>query len=220
MSQDEHSTPPRALDEDDAEAERFFAAGEAAPGDIESLAPTVGDDNEWELPRLSPLTEAQLQRRARLRRFVGLGLGGGVAILVTGIGAARLGSPLRALAPRAVTTPGAPALASVAPIEKVATPTPRPAASASAPEPPTAATASALELLTKARSLLQAGRAREGVAVAREAVAADSGLPEAYVLLAAGLEDLGRWSDAHRTFTACAERTRSTECSYFARKPR
>jgi len=56
--------------------------------------------------------------------------------------------------------------------------------------------------------------------VARGAIEADATLAEAYVLLAAGLEDLGRWNEAHRTFATCAERTHSAECGYFARKPR
>jgi len=61
---------------------------------------------------------------------------------------------------------------------------------------------------------------REGVGAARAAVAADPSLAEPYVLLGAGLQDLGEWNEAYRTFTTCAERTKSTVCKYFARKTR
>ncbi len=72
-------------------------------------------------------------------------------------------------------------------------------------------------LTREARTLLRAGRTRDGIARAREAIEANVEFAEPYVLLAAGLEDLGAWREAHATFVSCAERTHSPECSYFAR---
>jgi hypothetical protein len=237
VSQDD-GTSPLVPDESDATAERFFAEGDAAAENVESLAPTTSDEEDWDLPAPPPPTPEQLRRRARLRRIVALGLGGGVALLLTGIGAARLATASRARARQAATSvatsavesrgarePAVPRVGSSAPpaasvgVEDEPATKPEPSASA----PPLvvqAKAASVLKLVTTARALLQAGRAREGIDVARQAIEADATLPEAYVLLAAGLEDLGLWRDAHRVFATCADRTKSGECSYFARKPR
>jgi hypothetical protein len=228
VSEDDHSTrPPPVLDEGDVEAERFFAQGEGTDPEVETLAPTAMDEEEeWALPVRPPLTPEQLLRRARLRRMVALGLGGGVALLVSGIGAARLAGASRTHAQpapaRAAAFPSAPIPDSEPKAKPRPTPIPMPVPSAETPSPSAqlANAAAAPALVKKARSLLQSGHAREGVALAREAIATDSTLAEGYVLLAAGLEDLGRWSDAHRTFALCTERTQSSECSYFARKPR
>jgi Flp pilus assembly protein TadD len=80
--------------------------------------------------------------------------------------------------------------------------------------------AAAVRLATQARALLRAGRAREGLTSARAAVDADPTLAEAYVLVAAGLEDMGRWREAHHTYLTCVDHTGSAECSYFAARPR
>jgi hypothetical protein len=94
-----------------------------------------------------------------------------------------------------------------------------PAASSSslAPGADTADATRAARLIAEARALLRVGRARDGVAAARSAVEAQPTLGEPYVLLAAGLEDLGRWGEARRTFATCAERTHDAQCSYFAK---
>jgi len=228
VDETELSKPPAAiLDDVDLEAERFFAQGEAVTSEADSLSPSVAGYDEWESPLPPPpLTPEQLARRERFRRLVSIGLASGVAILVSGIGAARLASSARA---RVVAPPSAsvalmaspPASTEAVPAANVtpeAPPTPSATVSASAAAP--AKDDQAPRMLTKARALLRAGRAREGVAVARSAIEADANLAEAYVLLAAGLEDLGLWSEAQRTFAICAERTRSPECRYFAKTPR
>src|SRR5262249_31286287 len=53
--------------------------------------------------------------------------------------------------------------------------------------------AKALALRNEARAMLEAGRIDEGVATARRAVAANPNDPVTYVLLAAGLQDQGKW---------------------------
>jgi hypothetical protein len=242
-------SPPTAASPDDVdvEAERFFAEGEGLASDGDSLSPAATDEpEEWEVERRPSLTPAQLARRARLRRIVSIGLSTGVAVLVSSIGGARL---LRATRARvnaatpthAVTGPSArsgphtdtvshgrtplvrPPSAPAPSDDAGETPTAEPS-SASEPSAPAGGepsnTAAALRLATQARGLLRAGRAREGIESARAAVDADPTLAEAYVLVAAGLEDIGRWSEAHRTYVTCVDHTQSRECSYFAGRPR
>jgi hypothetical protein len=75
------------------------------------------------------------------------------------------------------------------------------------------------ELRREARQLLEAGRAEEGVGVARKAIAADANDPEAYILLAAGLQDLGRWQESRDVFVKCVRQSNdkaNAECVYFA----
>jgi Flp pilus assembly protein TadD len=78
---------------------------------------------------------------------------------------------------------------------------------------------SARQLIRTARSLLEAGQIRAGVAAARQALAANSTDAEPYILLAAGLQDLGDWAGAQAIFGACKERSHqgpSADCRYFS----
>jgi hypothetical protein len=75
------------------------------------------------------------------------------------------------------------------------------------------------ELRREARRHLEAGRAEEGVSVARQAIEADANDPEGYILLAAGLQDLGRWKESRDVFVKCVRESNgkmNTECVYFA----
>jgi tetratricopeptide (TPR) repeat protein len=91
-------------------------------------------------------------------------------------------------------------------------------------EPPTAQTApvddaTALELQRKARELLTSGQIVEGVAYARRAIAARPLDGDNYILLAAGLQDLGQWQQARNIFSQCVKRSggpTTVECQYFA----
>jgi len=77
----------------------------------------------------------------------------------------------------------------------------------------------ARQLRLEARKLLEAGQAEEGVDVARRAIGADPNDPEGYVLLAAGLQDLGRWQESRDVFMKCvreSDRKANAECVYFA----
>jgi hypothetical protein len=238
--QPQFTTPP-TLDEGDPEAERFFAEGESVSTEADSLAPTTAEEQEedWGRPAPRPVTPELLRRRVRLRRLVAVGLGSLIAILMTGIGAARLAPSWRRVtphrtasnavhttAPRPATKPSRtspPAAATQDSSSATPSETPPPSASEippSVPEDDTATDDSAHRLASQSRALLQAGRAREGVALARATIARDPELAEGYVLLAAGLEDLGDWREARRTFATCAERTKSAECRYFARPGR
>jgi hypothetical protein len=76
-----------------------------------------------------------------------------------------------------------------------------------------------LELRRQARQLLEAGQIDQGVAFARRAIEANPADPECYVLLAAGLQDQGRWQESREVFSKCVRRsntTINTECAYFA----
>jgi hypothetical protein len=86
-------------------------------------------------------------------------------------------------------------------------------------EPSAADVARARDLRREARQLLEAGRAEEGVVVARRAIGADPNHPESYILLAAGLQDLGRWQESRDVFAKCvreSDRKANAECVYFA----
>jgi len=219
----------------------FFAQGEAVSIEADSLAPSAANgenEEDWGSPLPRPVSPELLRRRVRLRRVVAVGLGSAVAILMTGIGAARLSpSWRRAATSRAASNaihatrlspatipPRTPLPSAVASTSASAMPgeLPPPSATELPPAAPVDATSSddPAPRLAKARALLQAGHAREGVTIARAAIARDPTLAEAYVLLAAGLEDLGDWREAHRTFATCAERTKSAECGYFAKRVR
>jgi hypothetical protein len=79
--------------------------------------------------------------------------------------------------------------------------------------------ATARELRLQARRLLESGLADQGVALARRAIAANPNDPESYVLLAAGLQDLGRWQESREVFSKCvraSDRKANAECIYFA----
>jgi hypothetical protein len=75
------------------------------------------------------------------------------------------------------------------------------------------------ELRKEARRLLEQGEAEKGVALARRAILADPNAPEAYILLAAGLQDLGRWQESRDVFAKCVHESNgktNAECVYFA----
>jgi nicotinate-nucleotide--dimethylbenzimidazole phosphoribosyltransferase len=89
------------------------------------------------------------------------------------------------------------------------------------PAPPQVAVdpAKALEARREARRLLEAGNIEPGVAAARNAIALNPADPEAYVLLAAGLQDMGRWAESREVFSRCVHKSKdgiNAECAYFA----
>jgi len=124
-----------------------------------------------------------------------------------------------------VVVPSATPSAAVAPVVAPSSPpsvtplpaTPPPSASPSA----VASEADAAGLREKARSLLATGHSRDGVAFARAAVESDPADARSYVLLGAGLQDLGDWAAARDVFHECAlkaTRGPSGTCQYFARR--
>jgi hypothetical protein len=57
------------------------------------------------------------------------------------------------------------------------------------------------------------------VAAARNAIALNPADPESYVLLAAGLQDMGRWAESREVFSRCIHKSKdgiNAECAYFA----
>jgi hypothetical protein len=86
-------------------------------------------------------------------------------------------------------------------------------------EPSAADPAKGRELRRQARQLLEGGNAEEGVKVSRLAIQADPNDAEGYILLAAGLQDLGRWQESRDVFAKCVQessRKANAECVYFA----
>jgi hypothetical protein len=92
---------------------------------------------------------------------------------------------------------------------------PDPAASAAVAADPV----KGLELRREARRLLESGQINEGVATARRAIETNPADPECYVLLAAGLQDQGRWAESREVFSRCIHKSSdgiNAECVYFA----
>ncbi len=219
--------------------ERFFSAAETTePSPMErageehpgSIAPTVLDaaspaSQGLELASAAPEHSLEM-RRKRLRKAVMFTLCASAALLLIGVARrpvrnihAKSSSPSGhiGIVPAQAPVKGTQLLAPSPAVLPIASET----ATSSAPLPrdERAARKSANELVVTARSLLQAGRTRAGVDAARLALAANGSDAEPYILLAAGLQDLGDWSGAQRVFAACKANARSgahAECSYFS----
>jgi tetratricopeptide (TPR) repeat protein len=83
--------------------------------------------------------------------------------------------------------------------------------------------AKGLALRKEARAMLEAGRIDEGVDTARRAIEANPNDAENYILLAAGLQDQGKWNEARQIFGKCVRqstRAQKSECLYFATRGR
>jgi len=193
-----------------------------------SLAPSASDELE---PR-EALAEDPLRvaRRRQLQRRVTGALCGmlalwALAFVVRKRGEASELSHAAAAPPPTVTLtnakPSAPPPATVVaaspPNVEIPAPPAAPAIETTAP----ADSDDALTLIRSARSLLNAGHTRDGVAAARLAVEKHPLEAEPYLLLAAGLQDLGDWHAAREVFAAClrnATRGANASCRYFARR--
>jgi hypothetical protein len=215
------------------EEDRFFSAPPPDFSDQTSpsqYAPEPSAAPEAPTPRVS--TPEQHAHRARLRRLVVGAVCSSVALLLVGTlmrhRAAPVSPELRAQSEATALRPvpmlaaaqpavhAAPALDLPAPIA-----TPTASAESAAAEP--AASGDRGDdpaiLVRTARVLLESGHVREGVATARSAVEADPVDAEPYILLAAGLQDLGNWSEARAVFRACQKKTRhGASCGYFANR--
>ena len=162
-------------------------------------------------------------RRARLRRIVGAILLASVALCAAGLLVGH--NATRARRQLAVQTPSRRAMLNA--LLPTAVTEPQPVTSSNAPlataSPSVVAVPSVSsersELIRRARVLLEAGHTREGVTAARLAVDANGSDAEPYILLAAGLQDEGRWAEAQSVFNLCKQKTRSgpnATCHYFA----
>lgn len=119
-------------------------------------------------------------------------------------------------APRAAV----PEAESAAPAASTKAATIPPAAPSDGATPVTSTAGDAATLIRKARLLLNVGKSREGVAAAREALTQSPLEAEPYILLGAGLQDLGQYVEARTVFRDClrlAKRGDLATCRYFSR---
>jgi hypothetical protein len=237
-SEEEERFFSAAIDGDDSEATDPSPLGPLPRG--ESLAPSVsakeaeknalGADGR---PALFAPDPALLARRARLRRVVVGVLCASLGVLCAGALARRHSESIRTEPRPNLSAESSPmtsvALAARAPSSDAShvidVPAPAPTASNDAPANSAELSDTAREdpntLIHTARALLESGHVREGVAIARDAVHANPAEAEPYILLAAGLQDLGDWNEARTVFTECQQKARrgpNDSCRYFARR--
>jgi len=211
-----------AIAADDQEPDRLGAT--LAPTSIDCTDPSPLDGHEG--PHSSSDDPVLQARRKRLRRGVAATWCASAALLLLALALRHHGAiPTQSGAAFAVqleTAARTPRVAAPEPlIEPRSQPAPEPLTSASASprsdDSSSATTASGL--IRTARALLSAGQIRAGVSVARQAVAANSSDAEPYILLAAGLQDLGDWTGAQSVFATCKQKTHRgphADCSYFS----
>lgn len=191
----------------DSSEEQFFEQGERPSLEAEPESPL-----EHETPQVSA-------RRTRLRRVVAAALLASVALLALGVIRRASAPRLQAASSkveRRVTLAALQASPLAAPLSSASSTALEPSAVAPSHDDPPFDSAA---LIRSARRLLEAGRTRDGVALARAAVNANPKNAEPYILLAAGLQDLGRWDEARTVFANCKQATSSgpnATCRYFA----
>jgi tetratricopeptide (TPR) repeat protein len=211
VTSNEHLDADREIEErrsrEARDEDEFFAAGKASEDEV------IEAEAARSVP--PPLVATRVARRAAL----------GGAVVVAAIA---LWAGARSIRSKSVGAPAAsvPLLAISA--EKVPA---APAASAAETDPDVDDDLEALPfdeakgllLRKEARAMLEAGRIDEGVATARRAIEANPNDSENYILLAAGLQDQGRWEEARQIFGKCVRqstRAERSECVYFATRGR
>jgi hypothetical protein len=239
-SEEEERFFSAAIDGDDSETTDPSPVGPLPTG--ESLAPSVSAKEAEKTalgadggPTLLALDPALLARRAHLRRVVVGVLGASLGVLFAGALVRRHSESIRTeprpnlsavSSPMTRVAPAARALSSdVSHVIDVPAPALPPTASNDAPANSAESDDPAREdpntLIHTARALLESGHVREGVAIARDAVQANPAEAEPYILLAAGLQDLGDWNEARTVFAECQQKARrgpNDSCRYFARR--
>ncbi|MBI5533052.1 MAG: tetratricopeptide repeat protein [Deltaproteobacteria bacterium] len=203
---------------DDAIADSFFRGPlDSAPPVVETL---VDDEDE---PILVQESAQQVARRSRLRKVVGLLLGGAGLFAIFGVartalcvhGSAvevRAASAPAALAdkPRPVVagtaqdtvpkvTPAAPAPEAAAP-DEVAAAAPDEEEEDAMPDPVQGA-----DLRKQATAQLERGRYREAIESARAATVADPSHATAWLLLGSALQSTGKWKEGVEAYSRCAQ---------------
>jgi hypothetical protein len=188
-----------------------------------SLIPVATSDSDvpqeelddFELPGSGPLTGASLRRVT----YVAL-LAAAAAVPAWVVFRARSVDVQRAESPAAKVTTASAGPTTIAPAREIEGDDDE----ANEPaEPPPQAVAvdpiKAAEARREARRLLEGGQIDPGVAAARNAIALDPANAESYVLLAAGLQDQGRWAESREVFSRCIHKSNNAinaECVYFA----
>jgi len=204
------------------EPEPELSPSTSSPGSLSPTSVSMHDESEQ---RLEPGAPGELSRfearREMLRRRVAFTLCGAVAILILATATQRR-SGVPSVVRESAAAPPQPKMSppSAPPTPFIeASPTPIPTPTPSPILTPTPS-ADATALIAKARNLLRTGHTRAGVAAARDALSQAPQEAEPYVLLAAGLQDLGDYSAARQTFAACVQNAThgpSASCRYFAR---
>ncbi len=202
--------PPALATPADETSPEEFAPHESPTSDLTVEQDLEGEPRASE-PDLDFLPRARPRSRRVDLRYAAIAAAALVVVTLFVVIARRLAAPARppliAAVPLA-TEPVSPALPDEAPAP--------PPDNLDLPEPDVAA---GRELRKEARRLLERGQADEGVAVARRAIGADPNAPEAYILLAAGLQDLGRWQESRDVFAKCIAQPNgkaNPDCVYFA----
>jgi len=213
----------------DPSEEQFFQQGDEAPFEPPEEPPLAGEPH-----LVGPgIGDAARARRVRLRRAVGTALLASVALFGLGlvrhygVPRLRLGAShpdperqatLSALLPAKLSAVSAPPATG---LDATGSGAPAPPSSA-LPDVPTVDQVPSVDpsaLIRSARTLLEGGHTRAGVAAARMAVNANPKNAEPYILLGAGLQDLGKWAEAQTVFATCKQETSSgpnATCRYFS----
>jgi hypothetical protein len=189
-----------------------FAPHESSTSNV-TLERDLESDARVSEPDLDFLPRARIGVPTKQARIRYAAIGGATLVLTVMFAffvrrmAAPSRAPLVAIVPSVVVPTAAPPREEAAPNEDIELGTPEPDVAAG------------LELRKEARRLLEKGDAAQGVAVARRAILADPNAPDAYILLAAGLQDLGRWQESRDVFAKCVQQPHgktNAECVYFA----
>lgn len=231
------AAPTAELDELD---EAFFQAAEKKP---ESFPP-VAEDVE-ERPMELPVSPALLARRNKLRKFVGAVVALGALFMVGGLGKSLLSSPAEAAehADATVTEPEVampPAAAAPAPepvshpaVADIAIPAPVEAppavAEEVAEETPAEVAAEDAESTVKvedpraeALKLLNRGKLKEAIPMARAAIEKEPDHALGYLYLGAALQDTGKYKDAIAAYSDCVRNAKKGplwECRAMGGRP-
>lgn len=228
------AAPTAELDELD---EAFFQAAEKK---AESFPP-VAEDVE-ERPMGLPVSPALLARRNKLRKFVGAVVAVGALFMIGGLGKSLLSSPAEAAehADATVTEPEVatpPAAAAPAPEPAAADPAPADIAIPAPVEAPPAATAEvAAEVAAEdtqspvkvedpraeALKLLNRGKLKEAIPMARAAIEQEPDHALGYLYLGAALQDTGKYKDAIAAYSDCVRNAKKGplwECRAMGGRP-
>lgn len=216
--------PPPSRHHDIADEDSLSLSADFFHKPADSVPPHVDDFHEPAPLLIPPET---LARRARFRRIVAavVGFAGVVSIAVIARAIAsqshrRTNTPVvTATAPPSVVAApsavpsasavptAAPSAAPDAPEPSASAPTPEPVASAQAePEKkvePAKAEGDPVALRKEALKLLNMGKTKDAIPVARAAIAADPTDASAYLYLGSALQDSGKWKDGIEMYCEC-----------------
>jgi hypothetical protein len=233
VSPDDISIPPASTDDLDEHDERFFAEGEAASQRDVVLEPTVrvyaGRGKSAPVVHIDhfddpPPPTVSPARQRKLANYVKAAVGFSAVLCIAALvrvgvmnggadpraAAAAVAPPVTLVEPAApppvVPAPPpvqAPAIAAIPPIP--------PIPAVTAPAIPDAPAKSAREEKDDARRSLERGKAKDAVASAGRSVAIDPTDADAWLILGAAQQEMGRGADAHASFVSCVKQAKKGE---------